>query len=174
MDFIILLIFGAIIAAVLFGKSKTKYVPPQSTMPDPGIFRHYEAKDSLFANRSELAFFHAMARALSPQYHLLTKPRLEDVIGVKADLPNPKLAFQLRGRVKSRHVDFLIMDDSGRPICAIELDGRSHKNKQAEAGDTLKDGIFAASGVPLHRVIVGQDFAMAAQNILNQISPPQA
>jgi len=169
MDMLILLIFGAIIAAVLFGKSKAKYVPPPSTMPDPGIFRHYEAKASLFANRSELAFFHALARLLPSQYYLLTKPRLEDVIGVKADLPNPKLAFQLRGRVKSRHVDFLIIDDSGKPICAIELDGRSHQNAKAEAGDTLKNGIFAAAGLALHRVVVGQDFAAAAQNIIDQI-----
>lgn len=170
MDFLILIIFAAVMAAIVFGRGKGQYKPPPSTMPDPGIFRHYEVKESLFVNRSELAFFHALARQLPPQYYLLTKPRLEDVIGVKADLPNPKLVFQLRGRVKSRHVDFLIIDESGRPLCAIELDGRSHNHKKASAGDTLKDGIFAASGLPLHRVIVGQDFAMAVQNIIAQIS----
>ena len=170
MDFIIFLIFGAVIAAIVFGKRKAKYVPPESTLPDPGIFCHYEAKD-LFVNRSELALFHALARQLPPNYYLLTKTRLEDVIGVKADLPNPKLAFQLRGRVKSRHVDFLIMNESGTPYCAVELDGASHKNKKANAGDTLKDGIFAATGLPLHRVIVGQDFAMAAQTIIAQLPP---
>jgi len=63
----------------------------------------------------------------------------------------------------------LIIDDSGKPICAIELDGRSHQNAKAEAGDTLKNGIFAAAGLALHRVVVGQDFAAAAQNIIDQI-----
>jgi len=48
----------------------------------------------------------------------------------------------------------------------------SHKNKKAEAGDTLKDGIFAASGLPLHRVIVGQDFALAAKNIVAELRSP--
>ena len=172
MDIALLIFFIIIIAAILLGRGKRKYTPPQSSMPDPGIFRHYEAKPSLLINNSELAFFHALTRAVPPHFHILVKPRLEDVIGVKADLPNPKLAFQLRGRVKSRHVDYLIIDGRGKPLCAIELDGMSHKNKKAEAGDTLKDGIFAASGLPLHRVIVGQDFALAAKNIVAELRSP--
>ena len=169
MEFILLLVFAALIFAILLGRKKT-YTPPRSTMADPKIFKHYTAQDSLFANRAELAFFHALARALPAEFYLLTKPRLEDIIGVKPDLPNPKLAFQLRGRVKSRHVDFLIMDAEGRPHCAIELDGSSHNNKRARAGDHLKDGIFKAAGLPLYRVLAGDDFRAAAEKIVHSLS----
>ena len=170
METFLLMLFAAVIFAIFSGGKKTKYKTPKSTMPDPGIFHHYEAKKSLLTNGSELAFFHALVRAMPPHFYLLAKPRLEDVIGVKKDL-NPKLKFQLRGRVKSRHIDFLIIDWNGAPICAIELDGKSHKSEKARAGDTLKDGIFAASDIPLRRVIVGQDFAKVAQDIFNQLTP---
>lgn len=150
-------------------RSLAELVQPKSSMPDPSIFVHYEAKTSLFSNRSELAFFHVLARALPPNFFLLTKPRLEDVIGVKKNLSNSKLAFQLRGRVKSRHVDFLVIDGHGKPYCGIELDGKSHKSEKAKAGDTLKNGIFEASSLTLHRVIVGQNFAAAAEEIVSKL-----
>lgn len=171
MELIIVIIFAAVILSVFTGGKKTKFKAPKSKMPDPSIFRHYEAKKSLLVNGSEIAFFHALVRAMPPHFYLLAKPRLEDVIGVKKNLPDPKMGYQLRGRVKSRHIDFLVIDWNGAPVCAIELDGKSHKNETAKAGDTLKDGIFAASGVPLRRVVVGQDFAHAAQDIFNTLTP---
>ena len=170
MEILLLVFFVVAVLSALSGGKKAKFKAPKSTMPDPTIFRNYEAKKSLLTNSSELAFFHALVRAMPPYYYLLAKPRLEDVIGVKKDL-NHKLKFQLRGRVKSRHIDFLVIDWNGTPICAIELDGKSHKNVKAKAGDALKDGIFAASGVPLYRVIVGQNFAQTAQNIFRELTP---
>jgi len=74
----------------------------------------------------------------------------------------------LRGRVKSRHVDYLITDGQGIPKAAIELDGSSH-NKEAYAADMLKDGIFEAVGLPLIRVRTGTDYSQAARRILSEI-----
>ena len=76
--------------------------------------------------------------------------------------------WTLRGRVKSRHVDYLITDINGRPAAAIELDGSSH-NKEALAADMLKDGIFESTGLPLIRVSTQSDFNHAAKRIINQI-----
>ncbi len=171
MEVFLILIFVGVMALSLLGKKRSPYSPPESRLPDPTIFQHYERKDSLFVNRSELAFFHALARAVPPSFFVLTKPRLEDVIGVKKNLGDAKLGFALRGRVKSRHIDFLVIDDQGRPRIAIELDGRSHKSKKALAGDVLKDGIFAAVNLPLRRVIVGEDFAKAAFEIAQGLNP---
>jgi len=173
METLVLLFFVIVMFAIFGGKKKAKYTPPHSSMPDPAIFRHFEAKSSLLVNTSEIAFFHALVRAVPSHFYVLAKPRLEDVIGVRKNLGDAKLSFQLRGRVKSRHIDFLVIDWSGKPLCGIELDGKSHKSQKAQAGDTLKNGIFEASGVPLHRVIVGQDFAIAAQNIVSQIPSPR-
>ena len=168
MDLIIIFVFAFVVIAILLGRRKT-YTPPASSMADPSIFKHYELRGSLFVNRAELAFFHALGRVLPAGFYLLTKPRLEDVIGVRRDLPNSKLAFQLRGRIKSRHVDFLVIDDKGRPHCAVELDGSSHQSKSAAAGDHLKDGICKSAGLPLWRVKVGEDFHGAAQNIIGSL-----
>lgn len=150
-------------------EAEASYTPPKSTAADPSIFRHYEACESLFTTRSELAFFHSLSRTLSAEYFVLAKPRLEDVIRVRKNLANRKLAFSLRGRVKSRHVDFLVIDSEGCPLMAIELDGPSHKSSSARAGDELKDGIFAASGLPLRRVKPGQNFADISADIFREI-----
>jgi very-short-patch-repair endonuclease len=168
MEILGLIIFVAVIAFILL-RSNGKYTPPQSSMPDPKIFRHFEARESLFVNASERAFFLSLEAALPPHFRLQTKTRLEDIIRVAPNLPNPKLAFQLRGRIKSRHIDFLVIDHAGRPRCAIELDGSSHSSQKATAGDTLKNGLFAATGVPLYRVNVGDDFAKCVQDIVRQL-----
>ncbi len=168
MEVLGLIIFVAVIAFI-FLRLNGDYTPPQSSVPDPKIFRHFEARDSLFVNASERAFFLSLESALPPTFRLQTKTRLEDIIRVKPDLPNAKLAFQLRGRIKSRHIDFLVIDHAGRPRCAIELDGSSHSAQKAAAGDILKNGVFAATRVPFYRVKVGDDFAKCAQNIVREL-----
>jgi len=80
-----------------------------------------------------------------------------------------KPRWHLRGRVKSRHVDYLIIDTQGIPKLVIELDGSSH-NQQAQNADTLKDGIFGAVGLPLIRVKIGEDFAKSAQDIMSRLT----
>ena len=115
-------------------------------------------------NKSELAFFHALHRVLPKGYHLQSKTRLEDIVRVKAFIKGEG-RWKLRARVKSRHVDFLIIDTQGIPLVAIELDGASH-NKDAQNADDLKDGIFEAVGLRLVRVKVGESFAEAAQDII--------
>lgn len=169
MEFIIIGIAVLIIASVFLGKTKDSG-PKASTFADPKTFRHFEAAQSLFVNEAERAFFYSLRTAFPPHCHVLVKPRLEDVIKVRKDLANNKLRWQLRGRIKSRHVDYVVMDGWGRPLCAVELDGKSHGRKSAAAGDALKDGIFAASGLPLFRVIVGENFDVAAQNIARNLA----
>lgn len=169
MEIVIVIIVLFIIGIVLLGK-KTDDGPKASTFADPKIFVHFETTDSLFVNEAERAFFYSLRRAALPDHYILIKPRLEDVIRVRKELMNNKLRWQLRGRIKSRHVDYVIMDGFGRPLCGVELDGKSHGRKSAEPGDALKDGIFAASGLPLFRVIVGENFEAAAQEISRKIA----
>ena len=118
-------------------------------------------------NRSERDFFHALRRAIPSEYHLHSKVRLEDIVRVKKAIKG-QAHWHLRGRVKSRHVDYLITDTDGGLKAAIELDGTSH-NKEALNADSLKDGIFEAVGLPLIRVRVGTNYNQAARRILSQI-----
>lgn len=179
MEYILLGLF--FIAAIFISArpNKKPYVPPASKHPDPEIFQHYQACDSLFVNPSEHALFHCLSRYALPGYYVLAKPRLEDIIRVNPDLTNGKLKFSLRARIKSRHVDFLLIDDQGRPRMAIELDGKSHSRRQAAAGDALKNGLFEACGLPLRRIVTGEDFNAHAAHIMQELSgdifpPPRA
>lgn len=141
--------------------------PPKTVASDARIYNAYERAESLFVNGSELAFFHSLRTVLPQGYHLHSKVRLEDIVHVRSRFTG-QARWALRGRVKSRHVDYLITDGKGVPRAAIELDGSSH-NKDSLNADILKDGIFEAVGLPLIRVRTGSDYAKAAQRILSQI-----
>ena len=143
------------------------FTPPKTQSSDARTYAAFEPAESLFVNRSERAFFQSLRRALPGEYHLHGKVRLEDIVRVKKVIKG-QAHWQLRGRVKSRHVDYLITDIDGVPLAAIELDGSSH-NKDALNADRLKDGIFEAVGLPLIRVRTGVDFAKAARRIISQI-----
>ena len=90
---------------------------------------------------------------------------IEDIIGVESEKLPPKVVWSLRGRVKSRHVDFLITTPQGRPLMMIELDGSSHRSQAAIRPDSLKNSLAEAVGLPLKRVQVGQDFHKFVLNV---------
>jgi len=160
----------AVIAALLFlsFQEKSGFTPPKTAPSDARTYAAYERAESLFVNKSELAFFHSLQRVLPSGFYLQSKTRLEDIVCVKGSIQG-KPRWHLRGRVKSRHVDYLIIDTQGIPKLVIELDGSSH-NQQAQNADTLKDGIFGAVGLPLIRVKIGEDFAKSAQDIMSRLT----
>ena len=144
------------------------FVPPKTADSNEQTYACFEMADSLFVNRSETAFFQILNRQLPSGYYLHSKTRLEDIIRVKPNIKG-QARWHLRGRVKSRHVDYLITDHNGIPLAAIELDGASH-NKKALAADKLKDGLFNAAGLPLIRVRTATDFHAAAKRIISSLT----
>ena len=167
---LILIIFGGVIFwSLRRGRGRGDgFEPPKTAPSDQRTYDAYEKAPSLFVNRSELAFYHALRRALPHGYSLHSKTRLEDIARVKPYIKGEG-RWKLRARVKSRHVDFLIIDDEGAPHIAIEVDGSSH-NKDTQNADNLKDGIFEAINLPLIRVRTGENFAQAAQEIIKGLS----
>jgi len=163
----IIFLIGVLGGLYLLSLHDNGFTPPKTAPSNARIYAAFESAESLFVNRAELAFFHTLRRALPPHYHLHSKVRLEDIVRVKKAVTG-KARWHLRGRVKSRHVDYLITDGQGVPRAAIELDGSSH-NKDAYAADTLKDGIFDAVGLPLIRVRTKSDFTHAANRIILQL-----
>lgn len=165
----VLIIFAFVfILALRKGRRKDSFEPPKTAPSDARTYGAYERAPSLFVNRSELAFFHALRRALPETYYLHSKTRLEDIARVKPFITGEG-RWKLRSRIKSRHVDFLITDGEGVPHIAIELDGKSH-NQDAENADRLKDGIFESIGLSLVRVQTGENFAEAAQDIIRRLN----
>ena len=162
-----LFILGVFAVLCILSFKDKGFTPPKTAPSDARTYNAFEPAESLFVNRSERAFFHSLRHELPSDYHLHSKVRLEDIVRVKKAIKG-QAHWQLRGRVKSRHVDYLITDMNGVPKAAIELDGSSH-NKAALNADRLKDGIFEAVGLPLIRVRTGADFAEAAQRIVSTI-----
>lgn len=157
--------------------AKTPDGAPETKPSDDTVHHSYE-KACLFVNRSELAFFHALRTKLPSQYYVLTKVRMEDIVRVDKTIVDRKRRYGLRGRVKSRHVDFCVIDDNGMPHVIIELDGKSHNSKQAKNADDLKNGIFKACEIPFVRVRKGEDFHAWAHRIVAELprqayTPPQ-
>jgi len=97
---------------------------------------------------------------------------LEDVIGVRRDITYNPLKWLLRGRVKSRHIDFLIIDRSGRPRIAIELDGPHHTRDDAKNADALKNGLFKASKIQFYRVKTGENFQDFSNSLAQKLKSP--
>ena len=160
----ILVILGAVFLSWLYYRFRRKgFTPPKTAPSDARTYAAFEAAQSLFVNRSEIAFFHSLLRVLPGDYHLHSKVRMEDIVRVKPTIKG-EAHWHLRGRVKSRHVDYLITDKQGRPLIIIELDGSSH-NKAAHNADVLKNGIFEAAGLTLMRVKTGENFAQASRRI---------
>ena len=170
-DLSIILIAVAVLAAVLFLRQRRTFTPPATRPVTDSTLRGFTLRPSVFVNRSELAFFHALRRAVPLSHHVLTKTRMEDVIGVRPGISG-EARWKLRARVKSRHFDFLVVDGNGVPCVAVELDGKSHTNitgGPTSNADRLKDGLCDATGLPLVRVRVGEDFSRAARRIASQI-----
>jgi len=160
-----------IIFAILWVmRPKAAFKAPETQAFNPVIFKSYQVRNSLFVNTSEQALFAILDRYLTPKYRVFSKVRLEDVISVKPGQLDPKITWSLRGRVKSRHVDFLITTPYGKPLMMIELDGKSHQSQQALRPDQFKNGLAKSVGLPLRRVKTGQDFHQFVQKIKIEIS----
>ncbi|MGB6230995.1 MAG: DUF2726 domain-containing protein [Litorimonas sp.] len=128
--------------------------------------RHYALVGQI-TNNSESRFFRSLQSHVPRGMLILIKPRLEDVIEVSRTAKRRHRA--LRGRVKSRHLDFLIVDARLRPIAAIELDGPSHRRRQTRRTDRFKSRLAASVGLPLYRVPVGMDYDAASRYIFGQL-----
>lgn len=160
------IIIGLIVTGLgLWFFARPKFDIPKTAPSDQKIYRQFEAAHSVFVNRAEVSFFSAMCRAVPDGFHVLSKVRLEDIIGVKKSIKDPEAKWKLRARVKSRHVDFLIIDAAGKPVAGIEIDGPIHESEDQFNADTLKNGLFKAADVPLIRIPAGTDSFKAAESV---------
>ena len=169
MEYLFLLIPIAIFAAVYLLRGDGGFTAPEVSPIADANLRAFEAAPSLWVNTPEAAIFAALCRYMPAGFHVHGKVRLEDIIRVKRGLPE-KARWAARGRVKSRHVDYVITDHGGRPRLAIELDGRAHNARNPSESDKVKTALFKAAGVPLRRIRVGEDFDLIAATIASELN----
>lgn len=164
-----LLIPVLILLLAYLTRAKRGFTPPEVSPIANADLRAFEAAPSLWVNGPEAALFAILCRHMPPGFHVHGKVRLEDIIRVKRGLPNNE-RWAARGRVKSRHVDYVITNRNGQPVLAIELDGRSHNARNPSEADKVKTALFQAAGVPLQRILVGEDFDFISAKIGSQLS----
>ena len=170
MEILFLLIPLIIVLAAYFLRGDGGFSPPEVSPIAKEDLRAFEAAPSLWVNTPEAALFGCLCRQMPPGFHVHGKVRLEDIIRVKRGV-DQKARWAARGRVKSRHVDYLVTDGTGRPVVAIELDGRAHNRKNPSQSDQVKTALFKAAGIPLRRILVGEDFDRIASQLAAELRP---
>lgn len=169
MEILILFLILIVVFLLWRGARSKPFTPPTVSPISDQSLSAFEAAPSLWVNPSEATFFAMLARTLPRGFHVHGKVRLEDIIRVKRGVPS-KIRWSLRGRVKSRHIDYLITDKTGRPVMAIELDGASHDPDNLSEADKVKTALFKAASIPLHRVRVGSNFNQNIAIFVSELS----
>lgn len=104
---------------------------------------------------TEQAFYYKLVPlALKHKLLVCPKVRLEDI----AHVSGTKQVRKYRNYIKSRHIDFLLINSRYETVAAIELDDPSHNNPDAIKNDAFKNQLFSTIGVPLIRIQVGTDY----------------
>lgn len=124
--------------------------PVVKSKPKSIDFQHYYAKDSLLS-KSENSFYSALSLAAGDDLVIATKVRAEDVIGVKRKGRAFGSVQADRGRIKSRHFDFVVCNLGFRPLVIIEVDDASHSSDSAKVVDAFKDQVCSCTGLVMLR-----------------------
>lgn len=159
MNIFILLIIVAVLFTIAFyfkNLSEQKKSMSSVTNDTPGIGSYYKLRDYFFTH-TEKPFFDELIRQAQGQYTILSKVRLEDVVTTSKQLDYREKGLR-RNYIKSKHLDFVILDAHGKILAVIELDGKSHNTEKQGKYDKIKDDILNSVGCKLCRVKVGENY----------------
>lgn len=111
----------------------------------------------LLVSRGEEAVWALLHELHLGQAAVCPKVRVEDIVRVRAGLPY-RDTLQLRGYTRSRHVDFLLVDDRLTPMLVVEVDGPHHTQRDQRWRDAVVDGALQSAGIPVLRLHYGEDW----------------
>jgi hypothetical protein len=140
---------------------------PKSKKERESIGKYYYLKKSFFTFR-EKPFFDELMKQNNNEFVILSKVRMEDIVGVGKGIEKAKYR-PMRNHIKSRHVDFAILNKEGKILAVIEVDDKSHNTEKAKVGDGYKNDIFEFVGVKFYRVNVGETYANRISSIFTEI-----
>ncbi len=159
--FLVIAILFAVVSVVISQVMKKSSL---SVKEKEDIGKYYYIKKSLFTP-AEYVFYQELQRQNNNQYLIHCKVRLEDIVGVAKGVGTRYR--EMRNHIKSRHVDFVLVDQSGDISIVVELDDRSHDTEKAQVGDKLKNQIFNYNKVRFYRVSVGINYTKKVAEILS-------
>ena len=162
----ILMIIAAILILLIIAKKCARSLPLLSLDSRSSDMPY--AKCSLLT-RTEQSFCSILIReAQKRNLHVCPKVRLEDIICV-TDKENRN---KYRGYIKSRHVDFVLIDKYYQTVAAIELDDPSHNTKKAAEIDAFKNELFETVEIPLIRIDVKDNYSRELNYAFDELQIP--
>ena len=95
------------------------------------------------------AFFHALEQAVPQGHVVVPEVGMASLFDVKAR-EGRQSAFN---RIAQKRIDYVVCERHFmRPVCAIELDDKSHQRADRQARDVFVDEMFRATRLPLLRI----------------------
>jgi len=141
------LLVGAGSALILLLVSLAVFLAPPRYAPQASLF-----------TPAEWVFFRALEGAVGPGYWVFAKVRIADLVTPTQTI-NQRAWWRAFRQVSSKHVDFVIVERrTGAIHAAVELDDRSHAQRERQARDAFVDRVFAQAGIPLLRIPAGRGY----------------
>lgn len=88
---------------------------------------------------------------------------MEDIV---QSLPGEEYASR-RGKIRARHIDFVVLNSEMKVLFCIELDDSSHNSKKARENDEFKDLLLKSVGIKLYRIRNNTSYYYTINQILS-------
>ena len=152
MKWIKLLSNPSLIAIILLGVAFLIYALLNGTT--------YQARTVLTKPEQQLYKILKPIETYNRGYSLLCCVRVADIVTIPGgSSKKPSRAWWKKFvKISSKHVDFLIVDEHFKPVLAIELDDKTHLEKDRKKRDIFLDSVFKKAGVPLKRITTKELF----------------
>lgn len=165
---LILIAFAVAVTIIRFLVEMNNKKSIHNSRPIDNIGSYFTLKKYFFT-QSEKAFFDELQKQNNDQYFIISKVRLEDIVSASKALDWREKGIK-RNYIKSKHLDFVILDKQyGNILAVIELDGKSHNTEKQGKYDQIKDDILNTVGVKFYRIRVGEEFINSIHIILSEI-----
>ena len=129
---------------------------PQSTE----LALSYQCKKSLLTP-AEQVFLKALDSVIDKRFRVFSMVRVADVIEADASL-SASDKHKLFRKISQKHFDFVLCDPSNlEPICAIELNDKSHQKKKRKERDEFLTQACKSAGISLHFVKVQRSYDLS-------------
>ena len=150
MDWLVWLILIVVVAVVLAARLK-----PQSVKGFP-----YK-KNAVLFSPAERSFLGVLDQAVGDKHRVFGKVRVADVVSVKS--MSDRRAWQRAfNRISAKHFDFVICTNNDLEIVAtVELDDKSHGNRQRQDRDQFLAGLCESINLPLVRVPAQRAYSLS-------------
>jgi len=111
----------------------------------------YDAGPGLLSP-AEKACFDQLVSLVGHYGHVCPKVRIADLVKVRSAFLSQRDRMAALGRIAQKHVDFVVIDPTGRTAFALELDDRSHDRRATRKRDAFVNEVFDMAGIDLVRV----------------------